>query len=62
MDVRCWTYGKSIEEVCPSDLRSEYDSLKKEYFSILKSFTAAKIDTAKIRLVDYFPVRFKSEW
>ena len=62
MDVKCWTYGKSLEDVCPSDLRSEYGALKKEYFAILKSFTAARIDTHKIRLVDQFPVRFKSEW
>ena len=62
MDVKCWTYGKSLEDVCPSDLRNEYGALKKEYFAILKSFTAARIDTHKIRLVDQFPIRFKSEW
>lgn len=56
--AQVWVGGKSLNDVCPDELRSRWDAVNKKAITFLKTFDHAKINLKDVCFYDLLPEDF----
>jgi len=57
-----WAQGSDLDDLCPEDMKKQFDAMQKRFLAFHISFQEAKLDKDEICFYDTLPVKFLKDW